>query len=161
MLHQHVKSTPAKSIGLALLCLTLFSSACLAGRDSYEIYLNGRQVVKQYVGESSPALLNIQLSKGNIDDKLIIRYTHCTIKGAAKGRMITVKDEHGKVLKQWDFANPAGSDISMVIPVKDLLEIKKNHPDARLNLYYASSQELPEGLMLASLNNENRTATKH
>ncbi len=69
---------------------------------------------------------------------------------AGKGRSIAIKDEKGKILKEWTFANSTGSKKSMIIPVKELLQLAKNNSSSRLHLYYAA-QELPKGLMLTSL----------
>jgi hypothetical protein len=49
----------------------------------------------------------------------------------------------------------------MTIGVKDILELKKNHPNAALNLFYSSSQYLTKGIMLASIKEVEKSTVLH
>ena len=151
MQHTNLKSALVKSSSLVVLFISLFSFSVLAGRDSYEIYLNNKLIQKQYVGEASTGLAGLQLDNSNYNDKLVINYVHCNTKGAGKGRNIEVRNAQGQILKEWKFADATGADVSMSIPVKDILALQKNNPNATLSLFYFSAQELPKGQMLASI----------
>lgn len=117
------------------------------GLDSYEIYLNNKLMLKQTVNQPL-SLRVLQLDKANDSDQLRITYTHCMIKGAGKDRSIVLKDEKGNTLKKWAFADATGSDLSMVIPVKELLALQKSNAQHELNLHY-TARELPKAQMLA------------
>jgi hypothetical protein len=126
--------------------LTVFAFTARAGGDTYRIYLNDKLVLKEFVIHPI-SLKNLPINKARADDKVIIYYSHCGTIG--KGRSIAIKDAKGNTLKEWKFANAAGADKGMTIPVRELLQLEKNN--SNLTLYYAA-EELPKGLMLASFN---------
>ncbi len=132
---------------LTFTVLALFAFQANAGGDSYEIYLNNKLILKQHVMQPLN-IKNLQLDKLNSGDQLVIFYSHCGQTG--KGRSIAIKDDAGKILKEWKFANAADSHESMVIPAKELLQLAKDYTKTHLTLFY-SAQELPKGRMLASL----------
>ncbi|MBA2562613.1 MAG: hypothetical protein H0V14_06800 [Chitinophagaceae bacterium] len=146
MQHSNFKQTLVKAFTFA--ALSLFTFNAKAGGDSYQIYLNNKLLLKQYVTQPLN-VKSLQLDKANLNDRLVIFYSHCGQTG--KGRSIAIKDEKGKIIKEWKFANSTGSNESMIIPVKELLQLEKNNLNGRLHLYYAS-QQLPKGRMLTSLN---------
>jgi hypothetical protein len=147
MLHPIFKSATFKVCMLAVFCSTLFSYIAKAGGDSYEIYLNSTLMFKQArLGTLSSS---ISLSKANYNDQLVITYSHCGRTGT--GRSIVLKDDHNNILREWKFADANGADVSMSIPVKEILELQKKNSNATLNLFYYSSQYLPEGRMLTSI----------
>ena len=145
MQHSNLKRNLVKAFTFA--ALSLFTFNAKAGADSYEIYLNNKLILKQFVTESLN-IKSLQLDKANSNDRLVIFYSHCGQTG--KGRSIAIKDENGKILKEWKFANSTGSNGSMIIPVKEILQLVKNNTSSRLHLYYAA-QQLPKGLMLTSV----------
>ena len=117
------------------------------GLDSYEIYLNNNLVLKQAVNQ--PLNLRIlKLEQAKPADQLRIMYKHCTIKGAGTDRSIALKDEKGNTLKKWAFANTSGSDLTMTIAVKEVLQLARQHDNLCLNY---SAKEHPKGEMLALL----------
>ncbi len=138
-----------KIFTLITLCFITFSFTTKFGLDTYEIYLNDKLVLKQSVRQPL-SLRVLQLDKANTNDQLRINYIHCNTKGAGTHRNIVIKDENGKKLKDWSFANATGSDLTMAISVKELLALIKNNADHDLSLYY-TSKELPKSEMLASL----------
>jgi hypothetical protein len=105
-------------------------------------------ILKQAVNQ--PLNLRVlKLHKANSDDQLHIKYRHCTIKdGAGTNRNIILKDEKGNTVKKWVFADATGSDLSMAIAVKELLQLEKNNARHELSLHY-TARELPKGEMLA------------
>jgi hypothetical protein len=136
-----------KMFTLITLCVTAFGFTTKFGLDSYEIYLNEKLILKQYVNQPL-SLRVLQLDKAKVSDQLRIRYTHCMMKGAGTDRSIILKDEIGNTLKKWDFANATGSDLNMTIAVKELLQLEKAHVDHQLSLSY-TARELPKGETLA------------
>lgn len=143
------RTTFIRLFTLMALCFTVFSFTTKLGLDSYEIYLNNKLILKQSVNQ--PLNLRIlQLGQANSGDQLRISYKHCTLPGAGTDRSIVVKDEKGNTLKKWTFANATGDDISMVIPVKELLQLENNNAGHNLSLHYAA-RELPKGQTLAFL----------
>jgi hypothetical protein len=159
MIHTNSKSALVKTFALTVLCLTIFVYASKAGGDKYEIYLNNRLITERYVGRMAVDVSSLQLDKTNYKDNLIIYYSHCGTIG--KGRSVVVKDEQNNTLKEWKFADVSGTDVSMSIPVKDILDLKMNNPNARLNLYYFSSQYLPNGRMLTSITLKEKNVAQH
>jgi hypothetical protein len=139
----------ARAFSLIALCLAVSAFTAKVGLDSYEIYLNDRLLLKHYVNQPLN-LRMLQLEKADPNDQLFIRYTHCNIKGAGTSRSIVIKDGNGHTLKQWEFADVAGPDIGMAIPVKELLLLEKNNADHELSIHY-TARELPKGEMLASI----------
>ena len=137
-----------KLFTLITLCITTFSFTTKLGLDSYEIYLNNKFVAKHFVNQPL-SLRTLQLGKMSGTDQLRITYTHCTIKGGTgTDRTITIKDEKGNTLKKWEFAEATGSNISMSLSVKELLQLEKKGHELRLHY---TAQELPKGEMLAML----------
>lgn len=138
-----------KRLALVVLCFTVLSFNTPLGLDSYEIYLNKRLLLKQAVNQPLN-LRMLQLDEALESDQLRIYYRHCTLPGAGTDRSVMVKDENGKIFKKWTFANTTGSDLSMTIPVRELLQLKKEHAKRELSLHYAA-KELMKGETLAFL----------
>jgi len=145
--------TVAKTL-LVLFCFALFSFASKWGGDSFEIWLNGKMVLQQFV-HVSKGVQTLQLSQTSENEKLDIYYRHCGQTGS--NRYITIKDENGRPLKVWKFSD---SNAAMSFRLKEILGLKKNK-DSRLSLFY-SSKQLPAGRLLATLNTskENSIASK-
>ncbi|MBS0027166.1 hypothetical protein ACTJJ0_11555 [Chitinophaga sp. 22321] len=134
---------------LIMLCFTAFGFTNYVGLDSYEIYLNNKLVLKQSVNQ--PLNLRVlQLGSAAPTDLLRITYKHCHTPNTGTDRSIVVQDENGNTLKKWTFANAHDTDVSMTIPVKELLRLEKDHAARDLSLHYAS-RELPKGETLAFL----------
>lgn len=130
---------------------TLLSFTTRWGGDSFTIHLNDKLIVSQFVyGEKS--VKAIKLNKTNINDELRIRYSHCGVIG--KSRTITIKDQHGKTLKQWNFSDKQSN---MICKVKDIPGLGKE--DISLRIFYAS-EEMPKGHVLASIINDERSVVR-
>jgi hypothetical protein len=149
MQHTTFNQAFIKIFTLITLCFTTFGFTTKFGLDSYEIYLNNKLILKQSVNQPL-SLRVLQLDKANDNDQLRINYKHCTVKGAGTDRSIVIKDEKGNILKKWAFANATGSDLSMAIPVKEIVQLEKNNAQHELSIHY-TARELPKGEMLASL----------
>jgi hypothetical protein len=134
---------------LILVCATLFSFSSKRGGDSFEIVLNGKRVLQQFV-YASKGVQTIQLTQTSENDKLDIYYSHCGQVG--KNRYITIKDEKDQAIKVWKFEGAADKHGVMSFKLKDILSLRKNKTD-KLNLFYSSS-ELPAGRTLATIAGE-------
>lgn len=135
---------------LVALSLMFLSFSSRPGGDSYEIYLNKKLVMQQYVAALKGSK-QIALNEGNYNDDIDVYYSHCGVLG--KERSIMIKDAGNKVIKTWQFANASGNNKGMNIKAKDILALQKTN-GGNLQLYYAS-QELPGGRLLASIVKEN------
>ena len=144
----HSKLIVAKSL-LVLVCATLFSFSSKRGGDSFEIVLNGKRVLQQFV-YASKGVQTIQLTQTSDGDKLDIYYNHCGQVG--KNRYITIKNEKDEAIKVWKFADAVDKNGAMSFKLKDVLSLRKNKTD-KLNLFYSSS-ELPAGRTLATIAGE-------
>lgn len=152
MEHKTFKQAFMQLCMLVALGFTAFGFTANLGLDSYEIYLNNKLILKQHVNQPL-SLRKLQLEKANANDQLRINYTHCHGNGIGTGRSIAVKDEHGNILKKWDFADGSGADASMIIAVTELSRLEREHAGQDLSLQYAS-RELPKGEVLAFLQME-------
>jgi len=131
---------------LILICAALFSFSSKKGGDSFEIVLNGKRVLQQFV-YASKGVQTIQLAATSDNDKLDIYYNHCGQVG--KNRYITIKNEKDQPIKVWKFADAVDKNGAMSFKLKDILSLRKNKTD-KLNLFYNSS-ELPAGRTLATI----------
>ena len=125
-------------------CTALFSFALLPGGDHYEVYLDDRQMINEYVhAQKAVPSLNLDARMGQ---RISINYSHCGVVGTA--RHISIKDNQNNVLKEWHYTDAAGPKSPMICLVKDIVALRKDK--APLNLYY-SSKEIPNGKLLATL----------
>jgi len=144
----HSKLIAVKSF-LLLFCVTLFSFSTKTGGDSFEIVLNGKRVLQQFV-YASKGVQTIQLTPTSDNDKLDIYYNHCGRVG--KTRYITIKNEKDQPIKVWKVADATDNNGVMSFKLKDILSLRTNKTD-KLNLFYSSS-ELPAGRTLATIAGE-------
>lgn len=138
---------------VVMFCVGLFSFSPKRGGDSFEIWLNGKMMLQQFVHVSS-AVQTVHLNAASQNDQLEIYYRHCGQVGT--NRYITIKDENDRSLKVWKFADSNGKTPAMSIRLKDLSSLKKSK-ESKLNIFYSSS-ELPKGKLLASLAVSNETS---
>ena len=147
------KPTAIKSIILIVLCAILFSFSHKPGAHSFEIYLNNKLVLQDYVNDKKEAAI-LSLSQDADQDQLSINYSHCGQIGTA--RNIIIKDEQNKILKEWHFADAAaGVKNPMTCKVKDIVALSNGHNS--LSLFY-SSKELSNDQLLASIHLATKTA---
>jgi len=138
-----------KFLSMVLLFLPVFSVPFFSfntgyGGDVFEIYLNGKQVHQQFV-HADKSIKTIQLSSFNENDKVEVFYSHCGYSG--KDRKITLRNEKNELVKEFKFANTTSKRSLMGFNRKDVGKSIGN----KLKLYY-SSEELPGGLQLATIN---------
>jgi hypothetical protein len=135
----------AKAIMVIALVTNAYASTPVGG-EHFEVYLNDKLILQQGI-TSSYQFKNLPLDNATANDKLIIHYRQC--RGViAKGRSISIKDEKGKVLKEWKFADSPES--AMVISMKEILQLQKQYASSSFKLCYTST-EFSENRTLASL----------
>ena len=88
----------------------------------------------------------------NFDGNMLNEITNAANLGIIRvlDLLFVIKDEKGNTLKKWTFANATGSDLSMAISVKELLQLEKNNAHHDLSIHY-TARELPKGETLAFL----------
>ena len=131
---------------LGLCVATLSSFSPMPGGEGFEIYLNNKLVLQKFNADMKKIPV-LQLDKRNANDQLSVKYHHCGKIG--KDRVITVKDEKNKILRQWRFADVSTVMGAMTCNVKEILSLEKLSAN-QLKLYYAST-ELPEGRQLVTI----------
>jgi len=134
---------------LAIIAAFLFSFSARKGGDSFEIYVNGKLVVQQYVAVAK-GTQDLVLGNSYSNDKIDVYYSHCGKIGTE--RTLSIKDAQNHLLKQWKFAD-AATKSPMSCQIKDILSLQKNK-NGKLSLYY-SSKELPAGRLLVAIDDAN------
>ncbi|WP_276088967.1 hypothetical protein [Pedobacter sp. JY14-1] len=120
------------------------------GLDGYEVYLNDKLVLKQYVNQVHN-LRVLPLQKAKETEQLHVVYKHCQREnGPGTGRSIALKTEEGTTLRKWEFAEAKNGDTRMTIALKDLIQLQKKNTGHQLSLFY-SSRELDKAEMLVVL----------
>jgi hypothetical protein len=136
-----------KSVFLFSLSIILFSFTSNWGGDSYQIYINKKLVMKQYVHNTSGAK-SFAMDKTSYDDEVEVYYSHCGQVG--KSRAITIRDENNKLLKEMQFADFNGKNSGMSFKVSDFIKWDKRNGIDELKIYY-SAKELNGGQLLATI----------
>lgn len=158
MQYLHFKKTFIKSCLFIVFCLTVFMDTAKAGLDYYEIYLGKKMLFQRYVNKPL-SLESLPLSGANTNDQLVIHYYQCNAPGKlGTKRVITLKDDSGKTIKEWKFADAQASNAGMEIPVKELLQLEKTSKGKLLALFY-TAEGRPEGEKLASLPASSKAVT--
>jgi len=144
-------------IGVTL-CALLLSFSIRPGTHRFQVYLDSKLVIEQYVNSKmeAPKLL---LDPAENHSQLIVKYSECG--RTVTGRVITIKDDNNKILKEWRFdGETSGYEESMACKVKDITALLPKGRNT-LKLYY-SSREFPEGQQIAYLviGSEMKTALK-
>jgi hypothetical protein len=141
-------------VGVALSSI-LFSFASSTGAHSVQVYLDSKLLIDRYIDSKvdAPKLI---LDPAEKYSQLIVKYNECG--RTVTGRMITLKDENNKVLKDWHYEGAStGYKEPMSCLVKDIMALKSKE-STTLKLYY-SSKEFPEGQQIAYVVIGNKTTT--
>ncbi|MGE7776337.1 hypothetical protein ACQKLP_16535 [Chitinophaga sp. NPDC101104] len=138
MQHKFLFSALATLAGL----FTIASLYAGGGRDSFKVYLNNKLIVEKWLGEKI-TIDELPLDESNLNDKLTFHYSHCGRIGT--DRKVVVRDAKGKTLREWAFANAEGKQSGMVIPVKEILQLRQQNVS-----FVYSANELPKGQLMAS-----------
>ena len=131
----------------AALCGLLLSFSFKPGAHSFQVYLDNKLVLDRYVNSKMEAPI-IGLNPAENYSQLIVKYNECG--RTVTGRMISIKDDKDKILKEWQFeGSSAGYKGSMTCKVKDILALKQKGSNT-LKLFY-SSNEFRDGQQVARL----------
>jgi hypothetical protein len=144
-----------KFILLCALSAVLFSFTLRPGGDHYQVYLDDKMVLEQFV-HMQKSMPTVTLDADSEQALVSITYSHCGKVGTA--RNIIIKDHQNKILKEWHFVDVASGKAPMTFNVKDLVALKQKGSN-NLNLVY-SSNEIPEGRQLATVVLSQHTALK-
>jgi len=142
----------AMVLSVMFLSITSFSFTNNKGGDVFEIYLNGKQMIQQFVhGDKSAKTLHLASIGEN--DKIEVFYSHCGVTG--KSRVLTIRNEKNELVKELKFADVAKHS-RMVFQKKDI----PGNKSSKMNLYY-SSKELTTPKLLATISwKENRSLAR-
>jgi len=147
---------PIVMIALLAFCATLFSFVPRFGGEGFQVYVDNKLVLERY-GKEIDLVKTLTLDEYSANGQITVKYYHCG--RISKGRVITIKDDQQKILKQWKFTDVAEATPAMNCSVKEIIGLQKSNNSNTVNLYYASS-ELPGGRHLAALQISNATARK-
>ena len=133
-------------VGVAL-CSILFAFSGLTGAHNVQVYLDDKLVVDHYV-DSGTKIPKILVDPAEKYGQLIVKYNECG--RTVTGRVITMKTDENKVLKEWRFeGSSSGFENPMQIAVKEITALKQKGSNS-VNLFY-SSNDFREGQQIASL----------
>jgi hypothetical protein len=142
-----MKSLINKSMLLVLIAAALSSFATKPGGEGFQIYLDNNLLLERY-GSEINTVKSFLLNPGTDNSKLSIKYHHCGKVG--KNRIVTIKDEQNKQLKQFSYPDSKTAASVMIVDTKEIMSLKKGKANS-LKLYYSSS-ELPNGRLLTLIN---------
>ncbi|RYY18123.1 MAG: hypothetical protein EOO04_24575 [Chitinophagaceae bacterium] len=143
-----------KSFFVTVVALFALGSAAFAGIDSYEVYLDNKLLIRQSMDKPLD-LKTLAISDANRSQKLIVKYVQCNAPDqTGKNRSISVRDENGKIIKEWKFKDATGKGSVMEIPVNEVLALQKNS-QGKLALFY-SADGMEKTQKLAALGNANK-----
>ena len=131
----------------ASVCMALFSFSLLPGAHSFQVYLDNKLMLEQYVS-SKTQVPKLWIDPASSARQLSVRYNECG--RTVSGRRLAIHDDKGKVLKEWQYeGTTSGFKDAMTCPVKDILSLKPEagHP---LELYY-SSNDFSQGQLVVHL----------
>lgn len=129
---------------LVALCAVL-SSFALPGAHSFQLYVDSKLVVDQYVTRNT-TIPKLALDPSERNNEIILKYSECG--RTVSGRTLTIKDEQDKTLKEWHFdGTTSGYKDPMTINVKDVVALKNK---GAMKLIYTSN-DFKEGQQVASL----------
>ena len=139
-------------LSLVFLAIASFSFKDKKGGDIFEVYLNGKQMLQQFVLVDK-SVKTLQLTSTSENDKIEVFYSHCGHTG--KSRVLTIRNEKNELIKEIKFADVANRSL-MGFYRKDIPKNKSG----KMNLYY-SSKELPTAKLLATISwKENKSIAK-
>lgn len=148
MLTSTIKPTWVKSFILGSILLSAFVIQSKAGGIVFEIYLNNKLLLKQSHDKIISGSPDLQLTSANYKDNLRILFSSCGTSSVT--RSVGIKNERNILVKKWDFANSTSTDLSMTIPVKEILNLEKEKTTS-FKLFYFSPDHFKDGYMLASV----------
>lgn len=126
-----------------LLAILLLSFTAPDGGEGFEVYIGNRIVAQQFGTKAGAVALNRDLLQAG--QSLVVKYYHCGQPG--KQRVLTLRSEKNKLLKEWKYGDAKQAGAGMLCPVNELLALLKNQQDA-MGLYYSSTETGKEKKLL-------------
>lgn len=120
--------------------LASFSAA--KGGDLFAIYLNGKQVHRQFV-LADQRVKTLEFTASDEKDKIEVFYLHCGRLGT--NRVLTLRNAKNEVVKELKFAD-GDNQSKMGFYSRDVV----GNRNTTLQVFYAS-RELPNGKLLATM----------
>jgi hypothetical protein len=124
----------------------LVAFAPLRGGESFTLHINNKQVVEHYF-TSKAATPSVSLADVSANDQISVYYNECGKIGT--NRKLMLKDEQGRVLKEFSFADASGEHTPMTVRASEIMAFKKSDRSS-VSLVYASKL-VSMGRVLASL----------
>lgn len=140
--------------GIAL--IALLASFAPFGGEGFTMHVNNKLLVENYFTSKS-STPRVSLGALTDKDQISIAYNECGKIGT--NRSLTLKNEAGKVLKEWKFADSPTVAAPMSIQANEILKFKKENHKI-LTLTY-SSKVVPNRLLVnLSPDNETQASSK-
>jgi hypothetical protein len=127
-----------------MVSIAVFSFSAPSGADSFQIYLDKKLIVEDYV-HLAKKVKTINIQAANHNSQLEVYYNHCGELG--RSRTIVLKDNQNRILREFRFKD---GNKFMTCKVSDFIDFKKKNPVPAINLYY-SAQQSPEPRLLANI----------
>ena len=124
---------------LLTICCIAFAGTAKAGLDYYSIYIGKKVVYTRYLNKPL-SLENLPITKADMNEQLVIQYYQCNMPDKiGRNRTISLRDNTGKVIKEWKFADAKDGNSQMAIPIKELMQYVQSSKSKSLSLYYAAN----------------------
>ncbi len=134
-----LKNSFSKSLLLIAFSFVAFAGTATAGLGYYHISIGKKAVYTRHLNKPL-SLENLPISKADMNEQLVIQYFQCnTADKTGKNRSISLRDNTGKVIKEWKFADAKNDNAEMTIPVKELMQYVQSSKSKSLSLYYAAN----------------------
>ncbi len=102
---------------IALLVAFLAAFSPKPGGEGFEIFLNSKVLLQQF-GKDINNVKKIEMGQVSAGDKLVVQYYHCG--QAGKNRIISLRTENGKLVKQYKYPDGKTSVTGMSIDAAEL-----------------------------------------
>ena len=133
---------------LVTFCLALSSFSPAPGAHSFQVYFDSKLMADTYVLHNNMVVPKLTLDPAGKYNEIIVKYNECG--RTVSGRVVTIKDEHDNVLKEWSFEGTTSAyKDPMTFRVKDVIALKPRNSNT-LKLFY-SSNDFKEGQQVAYL----------
>ena len=133
------KNSLSKLLLLMVFPFFAFTGSAIAGLDYYHISIGKKVVYTRYLNKPL-SLENLPITSADMNEQLVIQYFQCnTPDKTGKNRSITLRDNTGKVIKAWHFADAKDGNAQMAIPVKELMQFVESSKSKSISLYYAAT----------------------
>jgi hypothetical protein len=150
-----MKKTLNVFVGIAL--IAVLASFSPFGGEGFTLHVNNKLLAENYFTSKSTTP-RVSLGALADNDQISIAYNECGKIGS--DRMLTLKDESGKALKEWKFSDSPKVAAPMNIMAKEILSFKKTDQKTFTLIY--TSKAVPNRLLATlSLGSEAQASSKN